>query len=602
MLNVDTNRLNYAEILMPPENYVLEKAIATSYSLDLYTLLSIPIALFYSKNPDLKVTKNDSVEILSAIQKTEEIVSVFYQKGKLKIPEKFTELFAYVENAEPIVLDEPMSSFHPKIWILRFKHKKSKSIRYRLIVLSRNLTFDNSWDIAFTTDGEVEGTNKNKNLELVDFVNFLYSKTKKDTPQNFLKDLKKVNFDIPENIQEMLFHPIVLFKDAEIKSQYQNPILDEDYDKLLIISPFIDKTTLDKFAEKPGKKYLFSRKEELDNLVAKHPKVLKPYTKVYHINKDFVTGPDIDDEDIQNTAQNLHAKVFVLEKNNNFSLFMGSANCSKPAFERNVEFMVQLNSNDKRYSVENIKSALLQEETDFEYFVEYDPSNISVSSDDEEEKQLRILEYDLINAEINGKAIKAAEYYNVALNYNLEKWQSKKEYKIFLNPYNEDAQKKEIFPEKKGELLFKDIGLNTLSSFVQITVFLKNKLVLKLLLKADIEIPKERNESIFKTLVSTTDKFFQYLNFLIAKNDFLEQQEALEYLGNGTEGNGENMKSLFYGMPVYEKLLVACSRNPDSIKEVSRLIEKLRNDEKIIPQEFLEFWKVISEFSTKNRT
>ena len=61
----------------------------------------------------------------------------------------------------------------------------------------------------------------------------------------------------------------------------------------------------------------------------------KKKSRLYHI--------EIDDEGIDSSIQNLHAKVFVLEKDNNSTMFLGSANCSAPAFDRNIEFLTELN-------------------------------------------------------------------------------------------------------------------------------------------------------------------------------------------------------------------------------------------------------------------
>jgi hypothetical protein len=42
-LDYKEDRLDYGEMLVPPEGYTLAKAVAATYSLDLNTLLSIPI-------------------------------------------------------------------------------------------------------------------------------------------------------------------------------------------------------------------------------------------------------------------------------------------------------------------------------------------------------------------------------------------------------------------------------------------------------------------------------------------------------------------------------------------------------------------------------
>ena len=43
MLDVKRNRLNYGELISPPEGFELTKAIGTTYTLDLYALLAIVI-------------------------------------------------------------------------------------------------------------------------------------------------------------------------------------------------------------------------------------------------------------------------------------------------------------------------------------------------------------------------------------------------------------------------------------------------------------------------------------------------------------------------------------------------------------------------------
>lgn len=597
MLNVDTDRLNYAEILMPPVHYHLQKAIATTYSLDLFTLLSIPVALFYSKSPGDRNTKTDSIEILDAIQKTEDIVSVFCQKGKIKIPEDYNHLFAFLENSvNEINTDEVRSSFHPKVWILRYEHNDKKAIIYKIIVLSRNLTFDRSWDVAFFSDGEVKKNIKNKNKELVDFLAFISKQSKIEIPKIFIKDLQKVEFSIPKDVKELFFHPILQFKNAGFKKQYTNPLEKFDFNKLLIISPFLDKSTLNRFTKQSGEKYLFSRKEELDKVEKER---LDKFTKVYYINTNIVHGEDnIDDESIDNSLQNLHAKVFVLEKDNNYSLYLGSANCSAPAFERNTEFMTELKSSDNKYSVENIKNTLLNQDKDYQYFFEY-KSPQQISKNDNTEESIRQLEFDIISGNYWGEAVRnKANTFDLKINYDLKEWNSEKAYKIYLKPYNNENSF-EIEVGKTGFITFKNLGLNKLSSFIEIEVFEEENSILKILLKAEIDMPEERNESIFKSLVDSSDKFFKYLSFLITENNTSESDSISDAYSNlvNSDVKESDINRVFYGMPVFEKLLIASSRDKHSLQQVGKLIERLKSDDKIIPKDFLKLWEVFNQFS-----
>ena len=49
MLKTEKDRLNYGNILLPPEGYKLEKAVGTSYSLDLEALTAVAITLVLKK-------------------------------------------------------------------------------------------------------------------------------------------------------------------------------------------------------------------------------------------------------------------------------------------------------------------------------------------------------------------------------------------------------------------------------------------------------------------------------------------------------------------------------------------------------------------------
>lgn len=46
------DRINYGEVLMPPVGYKLERAVGTTYSLDLETLTAVSIALGLIEDTD----------------------------------------------------------------------------------------------------------------------------------------------------------------------------------------------------------------------------------------------------------------------------------------------------------------------------------------------------------------------------------------------------------------------------------------------------------------------------------------------------------------------------------------------------------------------
>jgi len=207
MLDPKQNRVDYGSQLAPPDGYELSTAIGTTYSLDLEALMLIPVSLFYALpiegNPD-----QIRYDMLDAITNASKKITLFCQKGQIKVPKKYHPLMAYWESGiVQVQMKEDNESFHPKVWIARYE-KVGNATVYRLMVTSRNLTFDQSWDMAFATMGVVGKEVVEENQPLIDFVEQLYSHTKKRVDRKFLSDLAKVKFKLPDGVQEIKFHPI----------------------------------------------------------------------------------------------------------------------------------------------------------------------------------------------------------------------------------------------------------------------------------------------------------------------------------------------------------------------------------------------------------
>lgn len=71
---------------------------------------------------------------------------------------------------------------------------------------------------------------------------------------------------------------------------------------------------------------------------------------------------------------------------------------------------------------------------------------------------------------------------------------------------------------------------------------------------------------------------------------------------------GDYIPGLTDGLPVFEKLLMACSRHPEKLKDVDNLINMLVKEEgeeadkgvKIITPEFEGFWDVFRKYFNKH--
>src|ERR1700692_1623570 len=91
MLDFKQDRLDYGRLLIPPEGPRLDRAIAATYSVDLNTLLSIPVALFYSQTLEGKLD-GERFQVLEAIQRTAGIVTVYYQERQIQLPKRYNRL------------------------------------------------------------------------------------------------------------------------------------------------------------------------------------------------------------------------------------------------------------------------------------------------------------------------------------------------------------------------------------------------------------------------------------------------------------------------------------------------------------------------------
>ena len=97
MLNPNNNRLDYGEILSPPNNYLLDFAIGTTYSLDLDALVGAAISLGLSEETDTNLV-NNPIFLLEALRTTGDNVILFCEGGQIHLPNKPNPLYILLEE------------------------------------------------------------------------------------------------------------------------------------------------------------------------------------------------------------------------------------------------------------------------------------------------------------------------------------------------------------------------------------------------------------------------------------------------------------------------------------------------------------------------
>lgn len=294
------------EALRPPDDFALDRALATTFSLDLTALLVAPLAFSMFDGlmgADLGGDRTDTVEsldpfaLLKAIRENAEKILVFCQAGEIALPAKYRRLLGYLESSVVPVTPGGLGVFHPKVWILRFCRSDNASVRYRFLCSSRNLTFDRSWDTLLRLDGELtqRANAFSMNHPLGEFVEALSSlavaplvASAKHAVAKLADEIRRVKFELPEGVESLRFHPL------GIPGRTAWPF-QERIQRLLIVSPFVTDDALRRLGQNGRGDTLISRREELDMVP---PSTLDAFGGVHLLNDaaHFETEDEADKE------------------------------------------------------------------------------------------------------------------------------------------------------------------------------------------------------------------------------------------------------------------------------------------------------------------
>jgi hypothetical protein len=592
MLNFKSDRLTYAELLAPPASgFELTEAVGTTYSLDLFALLAIPVAMFYNRSLDGNYVQN-RYDILEAIRKSKERVTVFCQRGKIHAPDSYTNLLAFVEDCIVEVLPEnEFTSFHPKIWVLRFERKRQ--VCYRLAVLSRNLTFDRSWDISCFSEGFPQLTVTPDGQKLADFLKHFYQLSGRMPNKKFLRDLARVGFDFPAEFDASALFPIV---GGKLAVTFTNPMIASGYDELMVVSPFVDDATINHFKTQNKKLTLLSRGEELDKLAEDSLENMN----VYAFNPSIRDGElALDNEEQVSLYQDLHAKFYLGKKGAVTDWLIGSANSTSAAFERNTEFLIKYVGKNPKSDLATIKNLLIDPQS--RVFLPYERQ--AWESDDSQkslERLLRRINYRLSAATFTGTVLERPEQQNFDLevSVNLQKLAADENVQLFASLLHRSDETLELTPGQQSLIVFENIALTRLSHFLAIDIRVDKLSVCRLVVKIAIKnIPDERDDVIFNELINSRQSFYRYLQFLLSPDEFDGLAEIItEAEEKGTYStSGEGQKE--FSPPIYEHLLLAASRSPAKLKEINQVMFRLERLNSEIIAEFKPIWEVFKKFA-----
>jgi hypothetical protein len=339
------------DTLRPPQGFELDYALGTSYSLDLLALLAAPLAFtLFEWQEEERENEIDPLSLLDAVRRHARRVHLFCQAGQIRVPEPGRTLLAYLERCVvEAVAPSPGASFHPKVWVLRYRDSGSEEVRYRVICATRNLTFDRCWDTAVVLDGELTSRRKAfaANHPLADFVAALpgmavrgRTRELEERAATMAEELRRVRFEPPEGVEEVYFHPLGL---PMARAPSFPPEGGGPRRKLLVISPFLTDSVVRELATENWLATLVSTPEALDEMSA---------GALNGVDEVLVLRPEADVEarDVTESAEQaaaralrgLHVKLYAMDDRWTSRVWTGSANATADGLLRNVELMVEL--------------------------------------------------------------------------------------------------------------------------------------------------------------------------------------------------------------------------------------------------------------------
>lgn len=606
MLDPQTRHL-YLSSLRPPPDYRLDCALATTFSLDLLTLLMAPLSLALATEQEREQVRQDPIAVLESLRRIAGRLVIFCQAGRIAVPQT-NLLYSYLE---PIVVEvQPERGvFHPKIWLLRFVAPQ-QPIYYRLLCLSRNLTFDRSWDTILTLEGILNEERKvgyGLNRPLVHFVGSLPELSLRSiTPQTLAHvsliagEIGRVKFDSPSD-----FESIDSFLPTGI-SGHKRLSLPKDFSRLLVMSPFLSDRIIADLLQSGRDNVLISRSESLDQLKPATLRRLTTNTKIY-VMTDTAERPDEPEPETETEApvtiedlSGLHAKLYVGEWGRQATIITGSANATNSAFNgNNVEFLIQLSGRKKKIGIEAFLGTNGQETPLQKMLQPYHhlPATTAVDQTAYDlEQRLETARANLLHSDLSLRV--EPELTNSAGLYSLllsprHPGRLKTEVEILCTPITLDFNHARSLAAKVVQ--FPNLTLKSLTGFMAFELIAtqgSKQKRLRFVLNLPIAgLPAERDKEILHSIISDRQKFIRYLLFILSDETDFDQLQKL--ISDPSTTNSQNGLGSGVGLPLLEELVRATSRAPEKIDRIAALVADLNQSEQgraVLPEAFDHIW------------
>ena len=339
------------DLLRPPPGRRLDFAVLTTYTLDLEALLALPFAVMAHADGGVDKLLEDPLLVLQGLREAGDRLHVFVDETGIAVPRRQRELYATLEKSVHPVRASGGGVFHPKVWLARFVSiEEEDEPLLRVAVLSRNLTFDRSWDVALASEANPGRRRFAASRALGELTSELVELCTMPLPRglttrltSLAAEIRRCAFPTPEGFSNT---PIAFYAMGLNGSRRWRPRVPNGRN-VLAVAPFVRARALDTIRDLGWEKgWLISRHEELDGVSEAS---LDRWDEL-RVLTDTVS--DESDDDASSRPSGLHAKIVGVEHGWDVTWFVGSANLTPSAFQgRNVEVMAEVTGRRSRVGI-----------------------------------------------------------------------------------------------------------------------------------------------------------------------------------------------------------------------------------------------------------
>ena len=583
------SRVDYSAIFKPPKGYEVDSVIGTTYSLDFKALTAVIISLGLGEDVDINLAC-DPASVIVAYQKMTEKMVVFCESGQIKGIKSPTTLDVMLEKIiVPVALDKKgynngYPSFHPKVWIIKYKNDNNRYI-FRFAVLSRNLTFDRSWDVSLCIESADDVYQHEKTKPIIHFLEFLNSQIKNTYPDSerkkrIIQSMAECLMDVSFSVSDLIFDDFEIMPIGIGAQKYDIKKKDKLlcgehglFKELVVVSPFLSPSVVYTWNmrahEKKGARVtLITRKNALDGIAGSKTDLVDIYT----LKDELLVNDELPEEDNEWKNQDIHAKMYLFGDTYRTDFYLGSMNSTVSGINDNVEMLICIRCSRKKYSASDFLADLFCGEADNNSnpFEKIDiEGELDRNKDDDDEGVLE-------------NVLKTICRLNLSARVDKNESDDRK-HDIYVTAYGYkpvEGIKVTISPlfcksvDLADRMVFYNVDKTKVTEFYNIRIKGSAGSVIDRIIMIPTEnIPEGRDDAIIRDKIDDNN-LLACIRMFLGTGSSMARIEARE---SRCVGNGR--KSLIRTYGIYEDMLKAVSEDAECLRDIERFLMPIKDKE-----------------------